>query len=274
MLTDEQVAAFHRDGFVTGSVVLSEQRVEELRSELDRVIAERDRPGVPHPVRVADLSRDADSPVWQVVNIWEASPAFREHIAEPAIVEEVAQLTGAGCLRVWHDQVQYKPAHHGGVNHWHQDAPLWPPIEPATQVTAWVALDEADAGNGCMRMVAGSHRWGDRMAWLGGLGDLSLPPAVDGHPVRVELRPVRKGAVHYHHCLTWHASHANPSGRPRRAIAVHYMTGDTRYVEGGGDHPMRSFVTVPDGALLRGPHFPSVYAAGRAVPPAPWAVRP
>lgn len=259
MLSEEQVESFHKDGFVTGSVILSDQRVDELRAELDRVIGNRDRTDVAQPVRLANLSRVEESPVWQVVNIWEASPAFRDHLCEPQIVEEIAQLTDANRLRVWHDQIQYKPPFHGGVNNWHQDAPLWPPIEPMTQVTAWVALDEVDETNGCMRMVRGSHRWGDHMDRLHGLDSLELPSSFEGEDVSVSFRPVHKGGVHYHHCLTWHASHANSSARPRRAIAVHYMTGDTRFVASGGDHPMRAFVEVADGDVLEGEHFPLVY---------------
>jgi ectoine hydroxylase-related dioxygenase (phytanoyl-CoA dioxygenase family) len=40
--------------------------------------------------------------------------------------------------------------------------------------------------------------------------------------------PVRKGEVSFHHSMTWHGSHENRSDRPRRAIALHFMTGDAR----------------------------------------------
>jgi phytanoyl-CoA hydroxylase len=260
MLTGPQIEAFHRDGFITGPVVLGDDEVEELRDELDRVIADQDHAGAAQPVRISRLGDDIARPVWQVVNIWQASPAYRRHLAVPRIVEEVAQLTGAGQLRVWHDQIQYKPAFHGGVNHWHQDAPLWPPILPMTQVTAWVALDDVDPSNGCMSMVRGSHRWGDQMARIRDIdAGLALPGVFDGHPVEVCPRPVQKGQVHYHHALTWHSSHDNSSDRPRRAIAVHYMGDGTRHVASGGDHPMRAFIHVGDGEPLEGDAFPLVY---------------
>ncbi|HTT89652.1 MAG TPA: phytanoyl-CoA dioxygenase family protein [Acidimicrobiales bacterium] len=259
MLSPEQTKAFARDGFVAGPVVLAADEVDELREELDRVIAEQDRAGVAQPVRVANLD-DEDNPVWQVVNIWQASPAYRRHLHRPAIVEDIAQLTGAGELRVWHDQIQYKPARHGGVNHWHQDAPLWPPIEPMTQVTAWVALDDVDESNGCMSMVRGSHLWGDQMERLDAISPgLDLPSTFEGQKVEISLRPVKKGQVHYHHSVTWHSSHGNRSDRPRRAIAVHYMTGETRHVAAGKDHPMRAYITVGDGERLTGDAFPLVY---------------
>jgi phytanoyl-CoA hydroxylase len=266
MLSEDQIDRFHRDGFVLGDVVLDDDRVEELRGELDRVIADRDQSRAAQPVRLSNLGGDDDAPVWQVVNIWRASPAYRLHLGEPTIVEEIAQLTGAHQLRVWHDQIQYKPPHHGGVNHWHQDAPLWPPIEPMTQVTAWMALDDVDASNGCMSMVAGSHLWGDRMDALRALAPAyDIPENYEGHPIEVRPCPVPKGAVHYHHCLTWHGSHANTSTRPRRAIAVHYMTEETRYVAGRGDHPMEAYVEVADGYPLKGDAFPLVYDQEAAV---------
>ena len=76
--------------------------------------------------------------------------------------------------------------------------------------------------------------------------------------MRAEPRPVRAGHVHYHHCLTWHASFPNRSGGPRRAIAIHYMPEQTRYVQ-AGEHPMKPFVRVADGAQLTGDAFPHVY---------------
>ena len=67
------------------------------------------------PVRLVNLTGDDSQPVWQIVNMWEASEPFRALIAHPTITEEIAQLTGATVLRIWHDQIQYKPAAVGGV---------------------------------------------------------------------------------------------------------------------------------------------------------------
>ena len=50
----------------------------------------------------------------------------------------------------------------------------------------------------------------------------------------------------------------NKSGNPRRAIALHYMGDDTRYLASGG-HVMKQFVEVKDGEIMQGKHFPVVY---------------
>lgn len=259
MLSKEQVEQFHRDGFLLGPVVLSVAEVEALQNETLRVIDQRNDPSIPQPVLCHNMTGKEDRPVWQIVNIWEASEPFKQLIHNAGIVESIAQLTDAAELRLWHDQIQFKPAATGGVNHWHQDSPYWPILQPKDQqVTAWVALDDVDEDNGCMRMVPGSHLWGDQVKYLEGLPSFDeMPSEWNGHEIAVKSCPVKKGQVHFHHALTWHGSGTNTSGRPRRAIALHYMTGETTYDASGG-HVMKDFVTVDDTTKLEGDHFPKV----------------
>lgn len=261
MLTPAQIAEFKTQGYLRSAKVLTDAQVDELRAEMERVIEQRDRKDIPQPVLCHNFTHNEATPVWQIVNIWEASPAYARLTRQPVICEEMAQLTSATSLRIWHDQIQYKPASTGGVNMWHQDAPLWPIIAPMTEVTAWVALDDVDVENGCMSMVPGSHLWGDHMKHLATWKDFfaDVPQEFEGHKVTVRTCPVKKGEVHYHHSLTWHGSRANTSGRPRRAIALHFMTGETRYVASGG-HCMKPFVEVADGEVMQGKHFPLVWS--------------
>ena len=259
MLTEQQVADFKANGYLNGGKVLADDEVEVLREEVMRVIEQRERSDIRQPVLVRNLSRDENAPVWQIVNIWQASEPFERLIHHPKIAHALAQLTGATELRIWHDQIQYKPAAIGGVNMWHQDAPLWPIIAPMTEVSAWVALDDADVDNGCMSMVPGSHLWGNHIDFLNTLKSYEeMPSHLDGHEIKVVPCPVKKGEVHFHHALTWHGSHANTSGRPRRAIAIHCMTEETRYVA-SGNHVMKPLVEVADGEVMRGKAFPRIY---------------
>jgi hypothetical protein len=258
MLTQEQIEQFHREGFLKGGPVIDAETVDVLRSEMDRVIRDRDQGGK-QPVLCHNMTGNDAAAVWQIVNIWEASAPYAALIRNPKITEEIAQLTGAKELRVWHDQIQFKPSQTGGVNMWHQDAPYWPIIEPMTEVSAWVALDDVDEENGCMSMVPGSHLWGNQIAFLHTLKSFdAMPKEFQGRAVEARTCPVRKGEAHYHHALTWHGSHSNKSGNPRRAIAIHYMLENTRYVA-SGEHPMKPFVEVGDGEVLVGEHFPTVW---------------
>lgn len=274
MLTKAQIEQFHRDGFLKGGIVLSEAEVDLLRAELDLVMEGK---SVRKPVRNVNLLEGAgnmgmdmtvNEKVVQIVNIWMASEAFYRHAQNATICEEIAQLSNTDTVRVWHDQIQYKPPYSGGPTGWHQDHPLWPIIQPADLVSAWVALDDAVIENGCMWMVPGSHLWGNHQRYLAS-DDHFKPyhrqPELLPADAIVESVPfeIKKGQVGYHHCLTWHGSPHNRSSLKRRAIAVHYMPGHTRYEPTGG-HPMESHVKVQPGEILAGDDFPVVWT--RATP--------
>ncbi|AZN42977.1 phytanoyl-CoA dioxygenase family protein [Paenibacillus albus] len=270
MLSQAQIAEFEKNGFLKGDVVLSDAEVEELREELDKVMNGETvkKPVLNHNMLGSDSPYDnmkmvASAKVVQIVNIWLASDRFLQHAGHPTICEEVAQLCHSNSLRIWHDQIQYKPPITGGPTAWHQDHPLWPIIQPADLVSAWVALDDAVIENGCMWMVPGSHKWGNHQRYLSSTKDFKpfhKQPEMLPNNANVEAVPfeIKKGQVGYHHCLTWHGSPHNRSEMKRRAIAVHYMPGHTRY-EPIGEHVMLSYVNVKPGELLVGDHFPEVY---------------
>jgi ectoine hydroxylase-related dioxygenase (phytanoyl-CoA dioxygenase family) len=261
MLTDEQIEQYKRSGFVNGGPVIDDATVETLQSEVLRVIDDRNNTAVPQPVRLVNLSGDDAHPIWQIVNIWQASRAFQALVNNQHIAEMAAQLSGANELRIWHDQIQYKPKELGGRLHWHQDSPLWPTLQPKNaQITAWVALDDAEADNGCMYMMPGSHGWGNKQKQIEELPDgIHLPASFEGYPLHFIMCPVKKGHVHFHHSLTWHGSGPNHSSRPRRAIAIHFMTENTCY-DAGGEHIMKPFISVQDGEPFTGDAFPLIWS--------------
>lgn len=287
-LSDAQIEQFHREGFLNAGMVLHDEEVTELSSALAAVI-DRGPDGYgesePRPVLYRDMGAGYESdgkpasknPNYQIVNIWECSSPFERLIHHPLIVSAIAQLTGFGDLQVWHDQVQYKPPRTGGATAWHQDAPLWPSIEPMTPVSAWIPFDTADVDNGCMWMVPGSHRWGNQMEFLASAADLKTrdefsnlppftpPPDAPVQSVTTRPCPVRRGEVHFHHSLIWHGSPFNQSTRPRRALAIHYMTSEAIFT--GRDHLMRQFISLDDGdrMISAGEHFPVVCRNGEPI---------
>ena len=244
MLTSEQVAQFREQGFLNYGPVLSEEETAGLKAALERTLAGE---SVAKPEHIANISagQGEGNVVVQVVNIWEAEPAFHKHLFNEKIVAMVAELMGANTVRVWHDQIQVKPPKVGGPTIWHQDHPYWPVIQPADLVSAWVAIEDATIENGCMWMVPKSHRWGpydggtvgsDPETW-GPTPDISkLPEGVDITPVPCE---VKAGSVVFHHCLTWHGAPPNRTDTNRPAIAVHYMPGYTCYAPEPRQGPYR-----------------------------------
>jgi len=275
MLTREQIETFDQVGFLKGNVILSDQEVEVLREELDSVMAGK---SVKKPVLNRNMldgnseygmSMSKKETVVQIVNIWMASEAFFNHAGNRRMCEDIAQLCRADTLRIWHDQIQYKPPITGGPTSWHQDHPAWPIIQPADLISAWVALDDATIENGCMWMVPGSHKWGDQSKYMASTSDFKpyhKEPGLLPSDAKVEAVPfeIKKGQVGYHHCLTWHGSPHNRSERKRRAIAVHFMPGHIRFIP-TGHHPMEPYIEVKQGEILTGDGFPVVYQQDASV---------
>lgn len=273
-LSDAQIAQFQEQGFLIYGPILTPEETKDLHSALERVLRGE---SAKSPEAARNIGGSDQSVVTQVVNIWEAEPAFAAHLYNDRIVPLAAQLMGTDTVRVWHDQVQVKPPRVGGPTIWHQDHPYWPIIQPADLVSAWVALEDATVENGCMWMVPGSHRWGPYLGPQGGgtIGsrkddwgpdyDATLIP--EGASVTEVPVPVPAGGVVFHHCRTWHGAPPNHSDRNRPAIAVHYMPGHTRYEPEGRTHLVEHHITVAPGAILEGDHFPTVMRDGKLLTP-------
>ncbi len=129
-------------------------------------------------------------------------------------------------VQLLQDSLLYKPAQDGGSVEWHQDRTYIGYLVPAQVATLRIALLPEDENNGCMRVVDGSHHWGD----LGTDQSLTastvaslLPTLTAAQRDRVgsaRSLPLAPGDVSIHHCLTLHGSPRNPSARPRKTILL------------------------------------------------------
>jgi phytanoyl-CoA hydroxylase len=246
---------FHEEGFVPGYQVLGPETLGRLRVLCDELMNSKDS-----ECRPIDIGSGGH--VWKLQRPSASHHTFLEVASDPALAETAAQLIGATQLRLWRDQVQIKPSFVGGETRWHQDGPFWTILSSLKQITAWIALDDATEASGCMRMVIGSHLWDDRSKFLGTIDHLDeLPSEYDGRRLSVRKIIARAGEVHFHHALTWHGSGSNRTPFHRRALAIHYITGDTRYKS--GEHPMKKYIDVSEGDIIQGEHFPLVFPAPR-----------
>ncbi len=246
----ELAEAFSRDGFVNGGMVLSDAELHEVRAEVERfadIQLRGKKPAGPAPC-FQELGHDPDTRHFRMVGAWRVSAVIRGLIQNENVLKRVAAVSGARTLQPWADTIQYKPAHFGGPVNWHQDGAYHSGIEPAGRlVTAWIAIDDADEESGCMWMVPGSHRWGNKdlhlqkFRHLRERNDLArIRPSEDVDPTQWREAipcPVRAGEVHFHHAFTWHSSPINRSERLRRGYTVFYMPDGIRIARMTGMSP-------------------------------------
>ena len=166
-----------------------------------------------------------------------------------------ARLSGFPQLRLWHDQLLYKPA--GTDNNlanvkWHTDRFYWKTCSSAEMLTAWIPFGDVTERDGAMSVLDGSHRWSDEVDidWSNAPFSVIDDVANKYHSTLVPIC-LNRGQVSFHHCQTIHGSGPNSGEAPRRSFVVHFQPGTNRYVEHGYHHPnddlvRRSPEGIPD----------------------------
>lgn len=243
-LTEAQVAAYERDGFVFPLAVFTE---EEATRWAEEVLA----------VDAAGLS---DHPVPWVQKTYLLLPSLDDLLRDPRLTGPVASILGDDLLALSAD-VFIKPPGSTRRITWHQDVNYWH-LEPLDVLTAWVALTPARRDNGAMRYAPGRNRSriehverpeADNMLSRG----QELAVTVDeADAVDVVLGP---GDVSFHHALTPHSSGPNLTDGPRIGFAIRFAPTmvrqlggppiSARLARGSDTHGHFALETGPDSAM-------------------------
>jgi ectoine hydroxylase-related dioxygenase (phytanoyl-CoA dioxygenase family) len=217
-LTREQVAAFNRDGYLKGLRIFSAAEIAEHRRYFDGLLARvLAAGGTSYSISTAHLRY---GPVYDL-------------LTHPRVVAVVKDLLGEDAI-AWGSHYFCKMPHDGKTVPWHQDASYWP-LTPSKAVTAWLAIDDADTANACMRFIPGSHHFGHLTYRMTEDADQAvLNQEIEnaeryGRPVDVELKA---GEISIHSDLLLHGSGANTSDRRRCGLTLRYCAADVRAYEG------------------------------------------
>jgi hypothetical protein len=258
-LSSDQVSFFHEYGYLKGIRILSDPQVETLRSELPGLMDPRNPANDLFHEFHSNESTDPTRILFHALGAWRIAPGFHDLLWHPAFTVPASQLLG-GAVRFWHDQLFYKPAHHGGVVAWHQDYSYWTRTTPMKHLTCWIGLDDATAENGCLHYVPGSHRW-ELLPVTGLAGDMNAIQTVLSPEQRALFKPVaielKKGEAAFHHPLMVHGSFANSTAQQRRATVINVFRDGT---VSNDDQPLlRGVPVVPKGKTVQGRFFPLLF---------------
>lgn len=220
-LSPETIAFYEKNGYVGPFDLEAPELVKAARQIVDEVCAVKTS-----PVYGVDSRRD-----WHLV-----SRPIYDLCTHPAIVERLVALLGEDIL-LWRTQLFYKKPG-DGVTLWHQDynfpGPFHvPSIDPAVTITAWIALDPATIENGCVELVAGSHKEG-RLETVKDAGTegifgrnyrLARPIGDDDEIAKMTLEP---GQFFLFSNLLVHGSGPNEAEISRLGIAARFTSTDVR----------------------------------------------
>ncbi len=151
-LTDQQIAHFHREGYLFLPELFTPAEVAVLREEAGRIYAEqrpevwREKSGAPRTAFAAHLYNEA----------------FRLLGAHPRMIEPIEQIFGEK-LYMHQFKINAKSAFTGEVWQWHQDYGTWARDDGMPEPRAMniaVYLDEVMSINGPLMLVPRSHTGG------------------------------------------------------------------------------------------------------------------
>lgn len=215
---------FDADGFVTLRQFVNGAGRRELLANVDRFV----RQVVPQLPSEHVFFEDKNDPATlkQIQQMGEHDPSFHDMLTTGDFRKVAEALLQAAVVPV---NLQYfsKPPGVGRPTPPHQDGCYFM-LDPCEAVTMWLALDDVDAENGCVRYVPGSHKRGmrehSRTQTLGFSQGIVDYPTTEDAQQEIAL-PARSGDLLVHDALTIHRADGNHSAvRSRRALGLVYYS--------------------------------------------------
>ena len=230
IVSDAQVQSYLRDGFLAVENLVTGDELQQLKRDVVRVAR-----GDYGPEGLDPLPPDAgDAEVLDTVlcihQPHHVSPVIRDFVRHERICGVLAQITGAhlpwwdGSVKCMQSMYFVKPPGFQGQA-WHQDE-IYIPTRDRSLLGAWIAVDDATVRNGCLWVLAGSHRkgylypqreHGNRDEFDNGPESYGFDKS-DEQPVEVSA-----GTVVFFNSYLLHRSRRNRGNTYRRVLVNHYM---------------------------------------------------
>ena len=247
-LSQEMTEAFNEDGYCVFERIVDEPAVGRLRAAFDRLFRGEFETGVrPDEVNWQQATGDP-SLTRQICNGWRADREIARTVLREDFGRAIARLAGWPGTRIMQDNVLWKPPGARPLGY-HQDSAYLAWFEPSLMVSLWIALDDTSEEGGTLEFVRGSHRWPleEPEGEFHGPRDYRkfMERAAAAEGVAPEIVPVvvGRGGGSIHHGWTWHGSGHNRGENERRALVLHAISSEARYVPenfGKGNGPVYS----------------------------------
>jgi hypothetical protein len=222
MLTQDQIQAFRQDGYLIVRGLFSREEAARLTGHYMQLREDSPvdkEPGSPDPLKKYP----------RMIMMHRFDPASLQWMLDQRIAAVLKDLLGKDPFAV-QTMIYYKPPKARGQA-LHQDQ-YYLRAQPGTCIAAWMALDEIDEENGCLRVVPGSQDWPllctTKADATQSFTDVTVP-IPEG--TRVEPALMSPGDVLFFNGQLVHGSGPNHSAdRFRRSLIGHYIEGDAQQV--------------------------------------------
>ena len=218
-LTRQQIGDFNESGFVFPLDVFTPEEAAANRTYFDNLMAEAFAQGYTS----------------YSINGWHKyCRGIHDLVTEARILDYVQDLLGEDLICWGTHYFNKLPGDDKQVS-WHQDASYWP-LTPSRTATVWLAIDDADEGNGAMRVVPKSHLHGQIEFESSSLEEKNVLDQMVRDALSYGDAPVafemKAGQISLHTDLLLHGSNPNYSTRRRCGLTMRYCPPDVRALKG------------------------------------------
>jgi ectoine hydroxylase-related dioxygenase (phytanoyl-CoA dioxygenase family) len=224
-ISDDQLLAFRRDGFLLVKGLSSDEEIASLRAPFDRMFSERrgwaagdlfDMVGTDGPEQGLVLPQlvwpSRYEPLLRQTKLAANARSVAEQILGPKLENDLEHAIS-------------KPPFTGAATPWHQDDAFHRKGSGVPEsISIWMPLQDVTLDSGCMQYIRGSnlgplfpHRSPRNDPRIHGLETVSVPDMTNCVAI-----PVRAGDAVIHHSRTLHGAGVNTSDQPRRAYVLGY----------------------------------------------------
>ena len=230
MLSAQQIEFFQNEGYLLVKGLFSAEEVEQFKAHFEAMRV-KENPASGHWNNGLDIDAETD-PLKIYPRIMQ--PHRRDETSLDWLTDDRIRSSMTAMLGQEPYAVQtmfyFKPPGARGQA-LHQDQ-YYLRVQPGTCVAAWMAVDDCDVENGCLRIVPGSHDWpllclteADTEV---SFTDVTVPLPEDATELPIEMEA---GDVLFFNGQIVHGSLPNKTAdRFRRSLIGHYIVGEAEQV--------------------------------------------
>ncbi len=243
-LTDEQIEAYNRDGYVVARGMLDREEADLLFDTVKSDVLITDN-AMGWPDGAGGLSK---------ITLWNhpGDDIYGMIARSERIVESITRLIGDEVYH-YHSKLMLKEPEVGGAWVWHQDYGYWYQngcLYPM-MASCFISVDRATRENGCLQVIKGSHLLGrlEHRVEAGQLqADLEhVEAALQRHElVHLEMD---RGDAAFFHCNLLHCSGQNRSSNPRWKLICCYNAKRNNPYKASQHPAYTPLSVVPDSAI-------------------------
>jgi hypothetical protein len=223
-LTGEERARFEHDGFlVLDRPIVEPDDVAEARDLLQDLFDRFDRLPPDHAYDLGDVKHhDGEQQIPEINRTIELDPRLARTAAFTQCRDLARDLLGVPA-RYGYDHAICKPPRSDASVEWHQDLAYGPQNDSVAEVHIWLALQDVDEANGCLRFIPDDEQRGLLPHRPRGGSSRAHALVAEGVDVtRAVPCPLGAGMVVVHRLTTLHSSGPNSTAAPRLAWILHF----------------------------------------------------